>query len=66
MYLWQSFFVWLYYWQRFIHFDKYTSRCISAGCKNAMYPCAGTALLDYLIIANPTDEQSPRDFDKLQ
>ena len=24
--------------EMFIHFDKYTSRCISAGCKNAMYP----------------------------
>ncbi len=22
----------------FLHFNKYTSRCISAGCKNAMYP----------------------------
>ncbi len=30
--------VWPCKWQRFIHFDKYTSRCISASCKNAMYP----------------------------
>ncbi len=26
------------YWLKFIHFDKYTSRFLFAGCKNAMFP----------------------------
>ena len=41
------------YRQRFIHFDKYTYRCISAGCKNAMYPDGHQ---DTLQFENPNTE----------